>query len=105
MAMYTQLLSAVFMSDATEAATPGELLAVARLRRHQLLAAADHAHSSAERDLAFEVDYDCALIRLCLGVGLAATPASFGRPLDERARLERALSESGVDLMTADLHE
>jgi hypothetical protein len=104
MAMYVQLLSAVLTSDATEAATPGQLLSLARLRRHRLLAAADHAYSSAERDLAYDVDYDCALIRLCQAVGLPATPASFSQPRDERSRLERDLSEAGVDLVTADLH-
>jgi hypothetical protein len=105
MAMYIQLLSAAHVSDAMETATPGELLSLARLRRHRLLTATDHAHSSAERDLAYDVNYDCALIRLCMAVGLPATPASFGRPRDERARLERALAEAGLDLVTADLRQ
>jgi hypothetical protein len=105
MAMYVQLLSAVLMSDATEAATPGELLSFARTCRQQMLTSLDHARSSAERDLAYDVSYDCALIRLCLAVGLPATPASFGQPRDERARLERALAEVGLDLVTADLHQ
>jgi hypothetical protein len=105
MAMYIQLLSAALMSDVMEAATSGELLSGARLRRQQMLAAVDHAHSSAERDLAYDANYDCALIRLCQAVGLPATPASFGRPRDERERLERALAEAGLDLQTADLHQ
>jgi hypothetical protein len=109
MAMYVQLLSAVLsavlVSDATEATTPGELLSLARQRRQQMLTSADHASSSAERDLAYDVDYDCALIRLCLAVGIPATSASFGRPRDERARLERALAEADVDLVTAGLQQ
>jgi hypothetical protein len=102
-AMYIQLLSAVLLPDTAEAGTPAQLLTWARLCRQQMLTSADHARSSAERDLSYDVNYDCALIRLCLAVGLPATPAAFGRPRDERVRLERALAEAGFDLVTADL--
>jgi gamma-glutamyltranspeptidase len=105
MAMYVQLLSAVFMSEAAEAATPAELLALARRHRHQMLTSPGHAPTSAERDLAYDVNYDCALIGLCLAVGIPAAPACFGRPRDERARLERALIEAGVDLVGAGLDQ
>jgi hypothetical protein len=105
MAMYVQLLSAVLMSDATEASTPAELLALARTRRHRMLTSPGHAPSSAERDLAYEVNYDCALIRLCLAIGIPARAASFGQPRDERDRLEHALAEAGVDLVGADLDQ
>ena len=96
--MYVQLLSAVLTSDRTDSYAPGELLARARTSRHQMLASASSAHLSAERGLAYDVDYDCALIRLCAATGIETTPASFGQPGAERARLERALARTGLDL-------
>jgi hypothetical protein len=98
MSMYVELLSAVFTSDRSEAAGPGELLSLARARRAEMLTSTRHVTSSAERHLTNDVSYDCALIRLCASVGIPATPGSFGQPRDERVRLERALMESGIDL-------
>jgi hypothetical protein len=91
-------LSAVFTADQPAPAGPGELLSLARLRRVQMLTSTRHVTSSAERHLTKDVNYDCALIRLCASVGIAATPQSFGQPLDARARLEQALAETGIDL-------
>jgi hypothetical protein len=101
MAMYVQLLSAVLRSDEATPCAPGELLSQARTRRHQMLTSADRSRS-AERNLAYDVNYDCALIRLCAAEGIAATPASFGQPGVERARLERALAQNGLDLVQRD---
>jgi hypothetical protein len=98
MAMYVQLLSAVLTADRAGSYAPGDLLSLARTSRHQMLTSTDRAHLSAERVLAYDVNYDCALIRLCAASGIETTPASFGQPGVERARLERALAESGVDL-------
>jgi hypothetical protein len=98
MAMYAQLLSAVLTSDRTDSYAPAELLARARTSRHQMLTSTSSAHLCAERDLAYDVDYDCALIRLCAAAGIETTPASFGQPGAERARLERALATTGFDL-------
>jgi hypothetical protein len=103
MAMYVQLLSAVLTSDRAISYAPGELLSLARTSRHQMLSPTDSAHLSVERDLANDVTYDCALIRLCAAAGIAATPASFGQPSVERERLERALAEAGVDLAQVDI--
>jgi hypothetical protein len=97
MAMYVQLLSAVLTSDQVTPYAPGELLSLARTRRHQMLTSTDHPRA-AERDLAYDVDYDCALIRLCGAHGIPAAPASFGQPRAERTRLERALALAGLDL-------
>ena len=97
MAMYVQLLSAVLLSDEATPCASGELLSLARTRRHRLLASAGHPRS-AERDLAHEVDYDCALIRLCAAHDIATAPSSFGQPRVERSRLERALARVGLDL-------
>lgn len=99
--MYAQLLSAVLRSDEATPCSPGELLSLARTRRHQMLTSAAHPRS-AERDLAYDVNYDCALMRLCAAEGIAASPASFGQPKVERARLERALAETGLDLVQRD---
>ena len=98
MAMYVQLLSAVLTSGGADSYVPGELLSLARTSRHQMLTSTNRSHLSAERDLAYDVRYDCALIRLCAAAGIETTPASFGQPAVERARLEPALAETGVDL-------
>jgi hypothetical protein len=103
MAMYVQLLSAVLTADQAGSYAPGDLLARARTSRLQMLSTTDRSPLSAERDLAYDVNYDCALIRLCAVEGIATTPASFGQPGVERARLERALAETGVDLGQADM--
>ncbi len=98
MAMYVQLLCAVLTSDEADSCAPGELLHRARTSRRQLLGSTDHARCSAERDLAHDVRYDCALIRLCAASGIETTPAAFGQPRVERARLERALADTGMNL-------
>jgi hypothetical protein len=98
MAMYVQLLCSVLTSDGTDSSAPGELLLRARTSRRQLLTSTDRSRGSAERDLAYEVHYDCALIRLCAAEGIQTTPAAFGQPRVERARLERALATTGMDL-------
>lgn len=102
MAIYVQLLSAGLMADATKAVAPGELVSLVRERRDQMLAPTGPSGPSAERSLAYDVKYDCALIRLCAAVGIHASPASFGQPRGERLRLERALADAGVHLGTAD---
>jgi hypothetical protein len=98
MAMYVQLLSAVLTSEEADAHEPGVLLSVARASRLQMLTSSDRLHRSAEGDLAYDVQYDCALIRLCAATGIETTPACFEQPRVERARLERALATTGMDL-------
>jgi hypothetical protein len=102
MAMYVQLLSAVFMSEEADSHTPGELLSLARTSRFQMLASTQRSPRLAERDLAYEVHYDCALMRLCAAAGVETTPASFGQPGVERERLERSLAKAGIELAQAD---
>jgi hypothetical protein len=103
MAMYVQLLSAVLTFDGAGSYAPGELLSLARENRHQMLTSMDRSHLSAEGELAYDVNYDCALIRLCAATGIETTPAFFGRPGVERGRLERALAAAGVDLAEVDI--
>jgi hypothetical protein len=98
MAMYVQLLSAALTSEGVDSYGPGKLLSLARTSRHQMLTSAERPCRSAEQDLADDVHYDCALIRLCAAAGIDTMPASFGQPRVERARLERALALSGMDL-------
>jgi hypothetical protein len=62
------------------------------------LLSADRSHRSAEGSLANDVQYDCALIRLCAATGIETTAACFEQPRVERARLERALATTGMDL-------
>lgn len=99
MAMYVQLLSAVLVTDDATPCSLGELLSLARTHRHQVLTSVGDQQRSAERHLALDVDYDCALIRLCAAQGIPTSPAFFGQPKVERARLERALAQNGLDLV------
>jgi hypothetical protein len=101
MAMYVGLLSAVLDTDGPTAFATGELLSLARTHRSRMLASAQDPHPSADWSLAYDVIYDSALIRLSAAVGIEAAPALFGQPRDERARLELALAEAGVDLTDA----
>ena len=98
MAMYVQLLSAVLTSERADSHERGNLLSLARASRQQMLTSSNRPHRSAERDLAYDVQYDCALIRLSAAAGIETTPAFFEQPGVERARLERALATTGMDL-------
>lgn len=49
-------------------------------------------------DIARQIDYDLALIRLCRVHGIECDPASFTRPYAERHRLEEALAMAGVEV-------
>jgi hypothetical protein len=103
MAMYVELLSAGFNSGEPTVTGPEDLLTLARAHRGAMFTAVGRRHLSAERSLAYDVVYDTALIRLCGAVGIEATPALFGQPREERARLEHALAEAGMDLTDPDL--
>jgi hypothetical protein len=98
MAMYVQLLSAVLTSDDADSHGPPRAASRARASRLQMLTSADRSHRSAEGSLANDVQYDCALIRLCAATGIETTAACFEQPRVERARLERALATTGMDL-------
>lgn len=52
----------------------------------------------APSDLAKQLAYDLALLRLCAGHGIACDARRFTRPLPERARLEEALERRGIIL-------
>jgi hypothetical protein len=99
MAMYVELLSVLLMTDhETAAREPAELLALVQERRYRMLTSCSRMGQTVEWNLAYDADYDCALIRLCATLGIDTGPISFGQPREERSRLEQALTEKGVDL-------
>jgi hypothetical protein len=49
-------------------------------------------------DLAFELDYDCHLLRLCAALGVEHDPTRFENSAYERRRLEGELRRRGIDL-------
>jgi hypothetical protein len=102
MAIYPELLSSALLADEAKEVALGELLATALTRRARVLKSGGRRGHSVERDLIHDVGYDCALIRLCSAVGIDVTASSFGRPREERARLERALAAGGLDLARLD---
>jgi hypothetical protein len=99
MVMYIELLSTLLTTDLeTAALDPAELLSLVRERRYRMLTSIRRFGHAVEWNLAYDADYDCALIRLCAAFGIDAGPTSFGQPREERSRLEQALTEAGVDL-------
>jgi hypothetical protein len=99
MVMYSELLSILLTTDhETAALERAELLALVQRRRYRMLTSISRFGHAVEWNLAYDADYDCALIRLCAVLGIDAGPTSFGQPREERARLEQALTEAGVDL-------
>jgi hypothetical protein len=106
MSMYSELLVASLRSTdpardgagTTEAALLSELAACRRDLTRALPADAAGGGVDASADIARQVDYDLALIRLCRLRGIDCDPARFTRPLVERRRLEDALVAAGVEL-------
>jgi hypothetical protein len=80
--------------------SPEELLTRALECRRRLRASP--ASTASADDLALQLDYDLALLRLCQARGIDCDPDGFGRPLAERRRLEDELARSGVDLKSFD---
>ncbi len=94
--MYIDLLTRA-LGKGEEGSRSDDLLVADLLHSRARLGATDGATPVAEA-LARELSYDGALIRLCNALEVPATPAGFANPEQERARLERALSERGVAL-------
>ncbi len=95
--MYVHLLSSALDDWADELSGP-QLVDQVRLRRAEMLTPGGHDVASAGIDLAAEVAYDCALIKLSAATGIEVTAERFTQPRAERARLERALATAGVDI-------
>jgi hypothetical protein len=94
--MYMDLLTRA-LGKGEEGSRSHDLLMAHLVHSRAGLDATDGATPVAEA-LARELSYDGALIRLCEALGVPATPAGFVNPEQERARLERQLSEHGVML-------
>ena len=102
MSMYTQLLGAAlgdrvpFVAESTRTAAVAE----ARRRRHNLEArmTAGTTPDPIPVVLALQVGYDVALLELAAIVGIDSGPGRFEPAERERARLEAALGDLGIDL-------
>jgi hypothetical protein len=94
--MYRDLLMQALGKGADERRSDDLLLADlvdSRARLHATGAPAPVAEA-----LVRELCYDGALIRLCVALGVRATPVWFDSPECERARLERELAHRGIRL-------
>lgn len=95
--MYVDLLSSAL--EEWEDDLSGEALVdYAMTCRNEMLTTVPRRGKSAYVALAAEIAYDRALIKLCAAYGIDAVPADFAHPGDERAQLEQALADAGVDL-------
>jgi hypothetical protein len=104
MSMYVELLSAVLAAEEAEPVTADSLLDVAADCRARMLRSRTQRTVSAKHALANEIAYDRALVNLCAFHGIEVDPGRFTHPREERARLERALAEIGVDLNATGHH-
>jgi hypothetical protein len=101
MSMYVELLAAV-LSDRPSGEMAGlSLLDEAVDCRARLIRSKKQAGVSAQQELAYELAYDSALVKLCAAGGIDVDPGWFSRPGQERTRLEQVLAGSGVDLTNA----
>jgi hypothetical protein len=96
--MYVDLLSAILAEEDAHPPTDDLLLEYAVECRDRMLLAQLRRSRSAEQNLACEISYDRALVTLCTACGIEVSPGRFAQAAEERARLERALADSGVDI-------
>jgi hypothetical protein len=98
MAMYVDLLTRALGKREEEHRSDDLLLADVTWSRARLRGADEALTTSVAEALARELSYDGALVRLCAALDVATTPAGFANPPRERSRLERELSERGIEL-------
>jgi len=96
--MYAELLSSI-QSDPLDAMNGSGLVAYAIARRAALLHHIPTSEEGVYDALSEEVAYDMALMKLCERHGIEAAASGFSHPKEERARLERALTAAGIDLV------
>ena len=99
--MYVELLSALLVDGEARPVTNDSPLEMALDCRDRMLERRGRPGGSIQHELADEVAYDRALLNLCAASGVDADARFFSHPLRERARLEDALAEQGVDLRVA----
>jgi hypothetical protein len=97
MSMYVEILSSALDSWVEELSGTA-LVDYALCCRAEMLGSGPRHGDAAYSSLAVEIAYDRALIKLCETGGVVVEATSFAFPQQERARLERELAISGVDL-------
>jgi hypothetical protein len=106
--MYSELLAELYSrtrpgEEGPVAADPLTMEVVRcrqRLRRHP-----GDPWRMTVNDLAFELDYDCHLLRLCAAMHVDHDPTRFEDGAHERLRLEGELRQRGIDLHLLDNDE
>lgn len=98
--MYRELLSLSLAStsEPTGDGSLDHLLDEARLARVRARRRPRGPQESVEGDVARELAYDLALVRLCRSAGTPVDLDGFVTPARERERLERCLLERGLDV-------
>jgi hypothetical protein len=97
MSMYVDLLSSA-LDGWVEDLTGSALVDYALSCRADVLRVDPRQQDTAYSSLSSEVAYDRVLIKLCHANGVPVVPKNFVYPKAERARLERQLASSGLDL-------
>lgn len=103
--MYTELLRQALddSQDRFDEATSGQLLArLLRCRSELLEGTSTSQMGSGVSAVATQLAYDVALVGFARHLGFTSGPEAFDQPQRERARLERALSSTGVNLNQLD---
>ena len=100
--MYVQLLrtALVHRSRSGRSVSTSRLLAETIRSRGRVLEdrGPNRGDGWAPAAIAHEVAYDSALVKLCERLGIGVEVDAFGRPEQERRRLEKALADQGIDL-------
>ena len=104
--MYTELLRQALddSQERYEELTSGPLLARMLRSRSELLEGTSTAPDMGGglSTVATQLAYDVALVAFARQLGITSGPEAFDQPQRERARLERALSSTGVNLNQLD---
>ena len=95
--MYADLLTNALASWDGELSA-GALFDHVLASRIEMLSATPSPGDDAYLTLAKEITYDRALIKLCATHGIDARAVDFAHPSEERSRLERTLTDHGVNL-------
>lgn len=106
MSIYSELLEVSMRLGESSSGEVGddrvhELLRVLAECRHRLVHKYQYerlASRDVSSDLAAQLDYDMALIRLCRLRGIDCSPAGFTPPILQRRRLEGELRATGIEL-------
>lgn len=99
--MYGELLAVAMAGEDADARSEEELVQELTNVRVRLLRSPEGTRLGvpavdAVSGLADQIEYDRVLLWLCRRHGIASGPEGFGRPEQERRRLEQALGDAGV---------